>query len=137
MRPDRVIIGEVRGGEVLDMLQAMYTGHDSSLATVHANNPRDSISRLELMINLSGVNLAGGSIRRQIVSALDLIIHIDRGTDGVRRVISITELTGIEEDNIVMQEIFAYESFDEPRDGKKGVYYATGVRPCSKGLEQR
>lgn len=134
MRPDRVIIGEVRGGEVLDMLQAMNTGHDGSLATIHANNPRDSISRLELMINLSGVNLAGDSIRRQIVSALDIIIHIDRGADGVRRIISITELTGIEEDNIVMQEIFSYDSFDSPHQGKKGVYYATGVRPSSKNI---
>ncbi|MDA3971986.1 MAG: CpaF family protein [Desulfobulbaceae bacterium] len=134
MRPDRIIIGEIRGGEVLDMLQAMNTGHDGSLATVHANTPRDSISRLELMINLSGVNLAGGSIRRQIVSALDLIIHIDRGDDGVRRVISITELTGIEEDNIVMQEIFAYEGYETPRNGRIGAYFATGVRPATKSL---
>ena len=129
MRPDRIIIGEVRGSEVLDMLQAMNTGHDGSLATVHANNPRDSISRLELMINLSGVNLTDVAIRRQIVSAIDLIIHIDRGTDGVRRIVSITELAGIEEENIILQEIFQYQAYPEPENGARGIFRATGVRP--------
>ncbi len=129
MRPDRIIIGEVRGGEVLDMLQAMNTGHDGSMATVHANNPRDSISRLELMINLSGVNLSGKAIQRQIVSALDLIIHIDRGRDGIRRIISIAEVTGSEDDTIVLQELFTYEPLAIPRNGKTGIFKATGIRP--------
>ncbi|MEN8141790.1 MAG: CpaF family protein [Thermodesulfobacteriota bacterium] len=133
MRPDRIIIGEVRGSEVLDMLQAMNTGHDGSLATVHANNPRDSISRLELMINLSGVNLGQAAIQRQIVSALDLIVHIDRGPDGVRRIVSITEITGSEEDTIVLQEIFFYEPLNLGGSGKKGIFKATGVRPNCGG----
>jgi len=129
MRPDRIIIGEVRGAEVLDMLQAMNTGHDGSMATVHANNPRDSISRLELMITLSGINLTDTAIRRQVVSALDLIIHIDRGEDGVRRIVSITEITGIDENMIILQEIFKYESYPLPQHGKRGIFRATGVRP--------
>ena len=129
MRPDRIIIGEVRGSEVLDMLQAMNTGHDGSMATIHANNPRDSISRLELMINLSGINLTGKAVQRQIVSALDLIIHIDRCADGVRRIVSITEITGSEQDTIVLQEIFTYEPMAVPHSGKKGIFKATGVRP--------
>ncbi|MEN8189060.1 MAG: CpaF family protein [Thermodesulfobacteriota bacterium] len=129
MRPDRIIIGEVRGEEVLDMFQAMNTGHDGSLATVHANNPRDTISRLELMINLSGISLATAAIQQQIVSAIDLIIHVDRGRDGVRRIVSITDLLGIEEDNIVLQEIFKYESFAESKNGKKGIFKATGIVP--------
>lgn len=142
MRPDRIIIGEVRGGEVLDMLQAMNTGHDGSMATVHANNPRDSISRLELMINLSGVNLSSTAIQRQIVSALDLIIHIDRSNDGVRRIVSITEITGSEEDTIVLQEIFTYEPLSQLHNGKKGIFKATGIRPhcgaktsCTAGID--
>ena len=129
MRPDRIIIGEVRGAEVLDMLQAMNTGHDGSMATVHANNPRDSISRLELMITLSGINLTDASIRRQVVSALDLIIHIDRGEDGVRRIVSITEISGIDDNMIILQEIFNYENYPQPRQGKRGIFRATGVRP--------
>jgi pilus assembly protein CpaF len=129
MRPDRIIIGEVRGEEVLDMFQAMNTGHDGSLATVHANNPQDTISRLELMVSLSGVTLSSRAIQRQIVSAFDLIIHIDRGRDGVRRIVSITDLIGIEEDNILLQEIFKYEPFTSPKNGKKGIFKATGVRP--------
>lgn len=129
MRPDRIIIGEVRGDEVLDLFQAMNTGHDGSLATVHANNPRDTISRLELMVNLSGVNLSTRAIQRQIVSAFDLIIHIDRGRDGVRRIVSIADLIGIKDDDIVLQEIFTYESFTAPKEDKKGVFKSTGVQP--------
>lgn len=129
MRPDRIIIGEVRGEEVLDMFQAMNTGHDGSLSTVHANNPQDAISRLELMVSLSGFDLSTGAIQRQIASCIDLIIHIDRGRDGVRRIVSITDLIGIEENNIVLQEIFKYEPYTAPKDGKNGIFKATGVRP--------
>ena len=132
MRPDRIILGEVRGNEVLDMLQAMNTGHDGSMATVHANSPRDSIARLELMVNLSGANLTDHAIRRQIVSALDLIIHVERCRDGSRRLISIAEVAGIEQDNIVLQELFLFEP-----ESKGGTFKATGVRPVNnKRLEE-
>lgn len=130
MRPDRIVLGEVRGGEVLDMLQAMNTGHDGSLATLHANSPRDCIARLELMINLSGVDIPAPSIRKQIASALDLIIFVNRGKDGKRRVESITEVTGIEEDNVVLQELFVYQSRIDTNSGLvHGKFIATGIRP--------
>ncbi|WP_019557710.1 CpaF family protein [Thiomicrorhabdus arctica] len=137
MRPDRIVLGEVRGGEVLDMLQAMNTGHDGSLATLHANSPRDSISRLELMINLSGVDIPAASIRKQIASAIDLIIYVNRGKDGHRRVESITEVVGVEEENIVLQEIYVFEHKLDKRSGSiKGVFRATGLRPgCGKKCE--
>lgn len=130
MRPDRIVLGEVRGGEVLDMLQAMNTGHDGSLATLHANSPRDCIARLELMINLSGVDIPAASIRKQIASALDLIIFVNRGKDGKRRVESVTEVVGIEEDNVVLQEIFVYQSRIDKASGLvRGTFKATGMRP--------
>lgn len=126
MRPDRIILGEVRGHEVLDMLQAMNTGHDGSMGTVHANNPRDSIARLELMVTLSGANLTDHAIRRQIVSALDLIIHVDRCRDGSRRIVAITEVIGIEQDNVVLQELFTFDALPQG-----GTFRATGVRPVN------
>ncbi|WP_321325651.1 CpaF family protein [Thiomicrorhabdus sp.] len=137
MRPDRIVLGEVRGGEVLDMLQAMNTGHDGSLATLHANSPRDSIARLELMINLSGVDIPAASIRKQIASAIDLIIYVNRGKDGKRRVESVTEVVGIEEDNVVLQEIFVFENkYDKVTDSMRGQFKATGLRPaCNKKCE--
>jgi pilus assembly protein CpaF len=137
MRPDRIILGEVRGGEVLDMLQAMNTGHDGSLATLHANSPRDSIARLELMINLSGVDIPAASIRKQIASAIDLIIYVNRGKDGKRRVESITEVVGVEEENVVLQEIYVYENkMDIGSDVMRGTFRATGLRPgCGKKCE--
>ncbi|BBP46650.1 type II/IV secretion system-related protein [Thiosulfatimonas sediminis] len=137
MRPDRIVLGEVRGGEVLDMLQAMNTGHDGSLATLHANSPRDCIARLELMINLSGVDIPANSIRKQIASALDLIIYVNRGKDGKRRVESITEVTGVEEDNVVLQELFLFESsYDELSSRVLGRFKASGVRPsCAAKFE--
>jgi pilus assembly protein CpaF len=137
MRPDRIVLGEVRGGEVLDMLQAMNTGHDGSLATLHANSPRDCIGRLELMINLSGVEIPATSIRKQISSALDLIIYVNRGKDGKRRVESITEVLGVEEDNVVLQEIYLFENKLDPVSGTmQGEFSATGLRPgCSKKCE--
>ena len=137
MRPDRIVLGEVRGGEVLDMLQAMNTGHDGSLATLHANSPRDCIARLELMINLSGVDIPAASIRKQIASAIDLIIYVNRGKDGKRRVESVTEVVGVEEDNVVLQEIYTYEPQVDAVSGRmKGVFKATGLRPgCGKKCE--
>lgn len=130
MRPDRIILGEVRGGEVLDMLQAMNTGHDGSLATLHANNPRDCIARLELMINLSGVDIPAVSIRKQIASALDLIIYVERGRDGKRRVRSITEVTGVEEENVVLQELYTFtQSRDVNTGNMQGTFAALGLRP--------
>lgn len=137
MRPDRIVLGEVRGGEVLDMLQAMNTGHDGSLATLHANSPRDCIARLELMVNLSGVDIPAASIRKQIASALDLIIYVNRGKDGKRRVESITEVVGVEEDNVVLQEIFVFEQrLDMQSNTMRGRFKSTGLRPgCGKKCE--
>lgn len=137
MRPDRIVLGEVRGGEVLDMLQAMNTGHDGSLATLHANSPRDCISRLELMINLSGVDIPAASIRKQIASAIDIIIYVNRGREGKRRVESISEVLGVEEDNVVLQEIFKFERrIDKLTDRHYGVFKASGLRPtCGKKCE--
>jgi Flp pilus assembly protein, ATPase CpaF len=137
MRPDRIVLGEVRGGEVLDMLQAMNTGHDGSLATLHANSPRDCIARLELMINLSGVDIPAASIRKQIASAIDVIIYVNRSRDGKRRVESITEVVGVEEENVVLQEIYVFENKIDPINERMyGVFRSTGVRPaCGKKCE--
>ncbi|MBN2646295.1 MAG: CpaF family protein [Thiotrichales bacterium] len=137
MRPDRIVLGEVRGGEVLDMLQAMNTGHDGSLATLHANSPRDCIARLELMINLSGVDIPPTSIRKQIASAIDLIIFVNRGKDGRRRVESITEVTGVEEENVVLQELFTFDSrYDDLTGRVSGRFRSTGIRPsCAAKFE--
>jgi pilus assembly protein CpaF len=119
------------------MLQAMNTGHDGSLATLHANSPRDSIARLELMINLSGVDIPAPSIRKQIASAIDLIIYVNRGKDGKRRVESITEVVGVEEENVVLQEIYVFENqMDKGSDVMRGTFRATGLRPsCGKKCE--
>ncbi len=115
MRPDRIIVGEVRGAEALDMLQAMNTGHDGSLTTVHANSPRDALARLETMVLMAGVELPSRAIREQIVSALHLIVHVRRFEDGVRRVASIAEIIGLEGLTPLTQEIFRFE-----RRGRKG-----------------
>ncbi len=109
MRPDRIIVGEVRGGEALDMLQAMNTGHDGSLTTVHANSPRDALARLETMVLMAGLDLPSRAIREQMVSALHLIVHVRRYEDGVRRVESIVEITGMEGLTPQLQEIFRFE----------------------------
>ena len=130
MRPDRIIVGECRGGEALDMLQAMNTGHDGSLTTVHANSPRDVISRLETMVLMSGMDLPSRAIREQIASAVDIIIHESRMSDGTRKVTAITEVTGIEGEQIVMQDIFAFEQTGMDENGKiLGVMKATGSVP--------
>jgi pilus assembly protein CpaF len=131
MRPDRIIVGEARGGEALDMLQAMNTGHDGSLTTIHANSPRDGLSRLETMVLMAGVDLPSRAIREQISSALDLIIHITRLRDGSRRITHITEVVGMEGETITIQDIFTFDysaGFDN--EGRfAGVVRPTGIRP--------
>jgi pilus assembly protein CpaF len=130
MRPDRIVIGEVRGGESIDMLQAMNTGHDGSLTTVHANTPRDALVRLETMIQMTGMRLSDRAMRQQIASALDLVIQAARLSDGTRRVTSISEITGMEGDVITMQEIFQFERKGVDKDGRVlGRFRPTGVRP--------
>jgi pilus assembly protein CpaF len=130
MRPDRIIVGEVRGAEVVDMLQAMNTGHEGSMATVHANTPRDALTRLENMIGMAGFNLPPKAMREQISSALTAIIHISRLSDGKRKVTSIQEITGMEGDVITMQDIFTYEQTGIGPDGTVlGHFRATGIRP--------
>ncbi|MDK6077017.1 CpaF family protein [Massilia varians] len=130
MRPDRIILGEVRGAEALDMLQAMNTGHEGSLATIHSNTPRDALSRLENMVSMAGVNLTARAIRQQIASAVTVVVQVSRLTDGTRKVVSLQEITGMEGDIISMQEIFRFEQSGVDADGKvKGRFSATGVRP--------
>ncbi|GLB60543.1 CpaF family protein [Cytobacillus sp. NCCP-133] len=130
MRPDRIVIGEVRSGEALDMLQAMNTGHDGSLATGHANSPRDMLSRLETMVLMAGMELPIKAIRSQIAGALDLIIQQSRLKDGSRRITNITEVQGLEGDVIVLQDIFVFEQYGVGEDGKIiGKLVPTGVRP--------
>ncbi|HEX8474747.1 MAG TPA: CpaF family protein [Pyrinomonadaceae bacterium] len=130
MRPDRIVIGEVRGGEAIDMLQAMNTGHDGSLTTVHANTPRDAVTRLETMIQMTGMRLSDRAMRQQIASALDLVIQAARLSDGTRRITSISEITGMEGDTITMQEIFQFERKGIDKDGRViGRFRPTGVRP--------
>lgn len=130
MRPDRIIVGEVRGIEVLDMLQAMNTGHEGSLTTIHANGARDALTRLENMVGLAGVNVVQKALRQQIISGLSVIIQVARLSDGRRKIISIQEITGMEGDMITMQEIFCFEQTGVAPDGTVlGHFRATGIRP--------
>ena len=130
MRPDRIVVGEVRGGEALDMLQAMNTGHDGSLTTVHANTPRDALARIETMISMANVNLPERAMRAQIAAAVHIVVQQARLSDGTRKVMSIAEITGMEGDIITMQEIFKFEKLGIGQDGKVvGRFVATGVRP--------
>jgi pilus assembly protein CpaF len=130
MRPDRIIVGEVRGAEVLDMLQAMNTGHDGSMTTIHANSSRDAVTRLENMIGMTGIDIPMKSLRSQIASAVDVIIQLQRFSDGKRRLVSVQELVGIEGDVISMQEIFKFQRTGVDADGNVlGSHVATGVRP--------
>ncbi|MBA3268030.1 MAG: CpaF family protein [Acidimicrobiia bacterium] len=134
MRPDRILVGEVRGGEALDMLQAMNTGHEGSMTTVHSNSPRDSLSRLETMVLMAGYDLPVRAIREQICAAIDLIMHLDRMPDGRRVVTSVTELQGMEGDTILLQDIFKYRMAprqigEEAPPGASGELVATGLRP--------
>jgi pilus assembly protein CpaF len=130
MRPDRIIIGEVRGAEAVDMLQAMNTGHEGSLTTIHANTPRDAVSRMENMIGMANLNLPHKAARQQIASAITVVIQALRLTDGKRKITSIQEITGMEGEIITMQEIFTYHQTGVDADGKIiGHFQATGVRP--------
>ena len=130
MRPDRIVVGEVRGGEALDMLSAMNTGHDGSLTTVHANTARDALSRIENMIAMAGMNLAQKAVREQIASAIDVVIQVTRAQDGSRKIISIQEINGMEGEVITMSELFKYEQQGIHEDGSVlGKYKATGVVP--------
>ena len=130
MRPDRIVVGEVRGEEALDMLQAMNTGHDGSLTTIHANSPRDGISRLEVMVSLANSNMQLVSIRQQIASAVHLLVQAARLSDGSRRVVSLTEVTGMEGEVVTLQDIFVFEKRGLNPDGKVvGRFAATGIRP--------
>ncbi len=130
MRPDRIIVGEVRGEEALDMLQAMNTGHDGSLTTVHANSPRDALARIETMIAMGAANLPERAMRQQIASAIQIVVQQTRLSDGTRKVTSISEITGMEGDVITMQEVFLFEKLGVTEDGKVvGRFRATGVRP--------
>ncbi|KOC24354.1 pilus assembly protein CpaF [Comamonas testosteroni] len=130
MRPDRIIIGEVRGAEAVDMLQAMNTGHEGSLTTIHANTPRDSLARLENMVGMAGLNLPHQAARQQIASAITVIVQVLRLTDGKRKITSIQEITGMEGDVVTMQEIFAFTQTGVGASGEvQGYFHATGVRP--------
>jgi pilus assembly protein CpaF len=130
MRPDRIVVGEVRGEEALDMLQAMNTGHDGSLTTIHANTPRDAIGRLETMVAMASLNIPDTAIRRQITSALDLVIQVSRMSDGTRKVTSIAEVTGMEGNVVTMQDIFVFRKRGIRESGEViGDFTATGIRP--------
>ena len=130
MRPDRIVIGEVRGGEAIDMLQAMNTGHDGSLTTIHANTPRDALARLETMIQMTGMRLSDRAMRQQVASAINLVVQVARLSDGSRRVTSISEITGMEGETITMQEIFMYERTGVDKEGLViGRFRPTGIRP--------
>jgi len=130
MRPDRVILGEVRGEEAFDMLQAMNTGHEGSMATIHANTPRDAITRLEQMVAMGEMNISEDAVRGQIASAIGLIVQATRLADGQRKVVSVTEVTGMETNVIQMQEIFHFERSGTGPEGEVlGTHRATGLRP--------
>jgi pilus assembly protein CpaF len=130
MRPERIVVGECRGGEALDMLQAMNTGHDGSMTTIHANTPRDALARLETLVLMSGIELPVKAIRQQVAGAINIFCQLSRLRDGSRRVTSITEITGMEGETITMQEIFVFESQGAGPDGKIiGHFKPTGIRP--------
>jgi pilus assembly protein CpaF len=130
MRPNRIIVGEVRGDETLDMLQAMNTGHDGSLTTVHANSPRDAIARMETMVMMGNLNVPEKAIRRQIASAVTLVLQVARFNDGSRRLTHITEITGMEGDIVSMQDVFLFEKQGVTAEGRTlGTFTATGIRP--------
>jgi len=130
MRPDRIVVGEVRGEEAFDMLQAMNTGHEGSLTTVHANAPRDALARLESMVSMANLNLPERAMRQQIASAIHAVVQIARLSDGTRKVITVSEVTGMEGDLIAMQEIFVFDRTGIDETGKvRGTFRATGIRP--------
>jgi pilus assembly protein CpaF len=136
MRPDRIIVGEVRGAEALDMLQAMNTGHDGSLSTIHANSPRDALGRVETMVLMAGLEFPMRAVRQQLSSALDLIVHIERFSDGARRVTSVTEVQRMESDVITLQDLFDYET--DPDSGDSGgSLRPTGLRPTTPKFDRK
>ncbi|MGC1401052.1 ATPase, T2SS/T4P/T4SS family, partial [Candidatus Binatus sp.] len=129
MRPDRIVVGEVRGAEVFDMLQAMSTGHDGSIATIHANSPRECLGRLEMMMLLSGVSIPQRAMRQQIASALNIVVHVSRLSDGSRKVMKISEISGMEGDMIMMQDLFEFIRAETTAAGKiNGNFHSTGIR---------
>jgi pilus assembly protein CpaF len=136
MRPDRIVVGEVRGAEALDMLQAMNTGHDGSLTTIHANTPRDALYRLDTMVAMTNLNIPDRAIRQQVASAVDIIVQVSRQADGTRKVTAISEITGMEQEVITMQDIFLFEKTGFAASGKvSGRFRATGIRPkCNDRL---
>jgi pilus assembly protein CpaF len=136
MRPDRIVVGEVRGPEALDMLQAMNTGHDGSLTTIHANSPRDALYRLDTMVAMANLNIPDRAVRQQIASAVNLLVQVTRQSDGTRKVTAISEITGMEQDVITMQDIFLFEKTGMSQDGRVlGRFRATGIRPkCNDRL---
>jgi pilus assembly protein CpaF len=135
MRPDRIVIGEVRGGEALDMLQAMNTGHDGSLTTVHANTPRDALGRIENMVSMTGISFPAKALRAQIASAIDILIQVERQEDGRRRIVSLQETNGMEGDVITTSELFKFERRGLDKDGNvQGELITTGIVP---GFEKR
>jgi pilus assembly protein CpaF len=130
MRPDRIVVGEVRGEEALDMLQAMNTGHDGSLTTVHANSPRDALYRLDTMIAMANLNVPDKAIRQQVASAVNVIVQVSRMSDGTRKITAISELTGMEGEVITMQDLFLFERTGMTPEGRvTGRFRATGIRP--------
>ena len=130
MRPDRIILGEIRGAEALDVLQAMNTGHDGSMSTIHANRPREALTRLENMVGMTGINLPSNAVRTQIASAVNMIIQISRMRDGMRRLVEIIEIVGMEGDVITTQELFSYQYQGETADGRlRGIFKSSGLRP--------
>jgi pilus assembly protein CpaF len=136
MRPDRIVVGEVRGEEALDMLQAMNTGHDGSLTTIHANSPRDALHRLDTMVAMADLNIPDRAVRQQVAAAVHLVVQLARLSDGHRRVTAITEITGMEQDTITMQDIYLFDRTGLAPDGRvTGTFRATGIRPkCAPGL---
>ncbi|HZS04137.1 MAG TPA: ATPase, T2SS/T4P/T4SS family, partial [Blastocatellia bacterium] len=130
MRPDRIVVGECRGGEALDMLQAMNTGHDGGLTTIHANSPRDALSRLETMISMAGLRLSDKAMRQQIASAINVVIQVSRLSDGSRKVMSVSEITGMEGEIISMQDVYVFQRTGMGENGAVlGRFRATGIRP--------
>ncbi len=129
MRPDRIVVGEARGGEALDMLQAMNTGHDGSLTTIHSNSPRDTLRRIETMVLMAGMELPLKAIREQIASAIELVVHLERMRDGTRRVIKVTEVQGMEGENVIMQDLFEFKQTGFQAGRVIGMLESTGLRP--------
>jgi pilus assembly protein CpaF len=130
MRPDRIVVGEVRGEEAFDMLQAMNTGHEGSLTTVHANSPRDALARVENMVSMANLNIPERAVRHQLASALHAVVQIARMSDGTRKVITISEVVGMETEMITMQDIFQFERTGIDENGKvRGAFRASGIRP--------